>query len=255
VQAENITAIAAGVQFALALSSSGRVYAWGGDGYGTISDLPASTQSGVKRIMASKYVGMAIDSDDGLVAWSFLFFFQIGLDRDAGVPSSLRSGLRDAGAGNFYTAALTLGAGNTGAVVVQGTNNDRGQLDVPAELSSGVSAIAVSESHGLALKAGRVYAWGGVGPAATPGMVNVPASAQSNIVAIAASEFGSIALSSSGSVIAWGDFMLAEVPERAQNGVASIAAGAGHAVAVKTDGTLVAWGLYDDGVQIPDEYA
>jgi alpha-tubulin suppressor-like RCC1 family protein len=49
--------------------------------------------------------------------------------------------------------------------------------------------------------------------------------------------------------------MLADVPQRAQSGVASIAAGAGHAVAVKTDGTLVAWGVYDDGVQIPEEYA
>ena len=50
-------------------------------------------------------------------------------------------------------------ASTTGEVLAWG-DNDYGQTSVPVEARSGVTAIAAKGSHSLALKDGKVLAWG-----------------------------------------------------------------------------------------------
>ena len=62
----------------------------------------------------------------------------------------------------------TTTASTTGEVLAWGTN-DTVLTNVPAEAQSGVTAISAAKSHTLALKDGKVHAWG-----YDFGMTNVP---------------------------------------------------------------------------------
>jgi hypothetical protein len=113
---------------------------------------------------------------------------------------------------------------------------------VPAGLA-GVTAIAASTVHSLALKSdGTVVAWGCFG--ADSGQCTVPAGL-ADVTAIAAGRTQSLALKSDGTVVAWGcgflDFGQCNVPGGLA-GVTAIAASYGHSLALKGDGTVVAWG-------------
>jgi autotransporter-associated beta strand protein len=99
-----------------------------------------------------------------------------------------------------FVAALN---GN-GAVVVWGGSTITNKINVSAvsnSISSGVSAIAAGYNQMLALKAGKVYAWGINGGG---GATNVPTAAGSGITAISAGYYGCLALSTNGTVVAWG---------------------------------------------------
>ena len=123
--------------------------------------------------------------------------------------------------------------------VVAWGRNSEGQTTVPAGLS-GVTAIAAGAQYTVALKAdGSVVAWGDNGY----GQTNVPAGV-SGVSALAAGWYHTVALKADGSVAAWGrnDFGQANVPPAAQSGVIAIAAGGFHTVALKVDGSVVAWG-------------
>jgi hypothetical protein len=132
----------------------------------------------------------------------------------------------------------------SGKVVVWGGG---AQLTVPADVASGVTAIAASPLGGdvLALKLdGTVVGWG----LDQHGEDSVPQGLH-DVVAIAAGDRFELALESDGSVVAWGDTssLGAQVPAAAQEGVKSIAAGAGFAIAVKNDGSIVVWGSNSTG--------
>jgi hypothetical protein len=137
-----------------------------------------------------------------------------------------------------------------GTVVAWGCGNpnfDAGQCNVPSDLS-GVSAIAASDHHSLALKSdGTVVAWGcaGFGSPLNYGQCAVPAGL-SGVTAIAAGYYDSLALKSDGTVVAWacafaGDHGECNVPGDLSN-VSAISAGVAHSLALKSDGTVVSWG-------------
>ena len=118
-----------------------------------------------------------------------------------------------------------------------GTNSsyEYGIRSVPADASNGVTAIAAGTYHALALKEGRVIAWGASFYDAT----EVPADASNGVVAIAAGEQVSAALKGDGTLVLWGSvgpaeefgFGLEPVPAWASNGVGQIDAGRGHLLA------------------------
>jgi hypothetical protein len=94
-----------------------------------------------------------------------------------------------------------------------------------------VTQIAAGGTHSLALKGGKVLAWG----LNDSGECNVPADAQTGVTQIAAGDYHSMALKD-GKVIAWGmnDYGQCDVPADAQTGLTQIAAGESYSLALKT---------------------
>ncbi len=147
------------------------------------------------------------------------------------------------------TSAVAVAAGwyhslavtGDGKVVAWGSNA-RGLTDVPAGLA-GVTAVSAGQYHNLALtSAGAVSAWGGNGY----GQSAVPAGLP-EVTSIAAGSEHSLAVAD-GKVIAWGGdrYGQAHVPAGLPL-VTAVAAGAGHSLALTEDGTVLAWGLNDFG--------
>lgn len=133
-----------------------------------------------------------------------------------------------------------------GRVIAWG-GNEAGQTTVPAEALSGVSAIAARGNVSLALKSGRVIAWG----SSNFGQLDVPADAQTGISAISVGRGHVLALKD-GRVIAWGDNASGQttVPSEAQSGVSAVAAGCIASFALKA-GRVLFWGLDPQGVMRP----
>jgi Calx-beta domain len=75
---------------------------------------------------------------------------------------------------------------------------DAGQTRVPLEASSGVDAIAAGYDFSMALKDGKVIAWGG----SWAGQATVPPAAQSSVTAIAAGDYHGLALGTPVPVVA-----------------------------------------------------
>ena len=170
-------------------------------------------------------------------------------ERDINLSRRTRSLLR-----LFALAMLAVGllfapgaaqATGTGTVRAWGCGvSNFGQCSAPAGLS-GVTAIAASFAHTLALGGdGTVVAWG-CGAGADSGQCSVPASL-SGVTAIAAGSTQSLALKGDGTVVAWGcgpgtDHGQCSVPA-GLSGVTAIATSFSHSLALKGDGTVVAWG-------------
>ena len=223
------TAIAAGVDYSLALKNDGTVVAWGANDYGQ-SRVPQGL-SGVTAISAGLYHSLALKNDGTVVAWGWNEYGQ------SAVPAGL-SGVTAIAAGGNHSLALK----NDGTVVAWGWN-EYGQSAVPAGLS-GVTSIAAGAWHSLALKSeGTVIAWGYDGS----GRITVPAGL-SDVTAMAAGGNHSLAPKSDGTVVAWGwnGFGQSTVPTGLSD-VTTIAAGGNHSLVLKRDGTVVAWGWDDYG--------
>jgi hypothetical protein len=221
----NVTAIAAGGDFSLALLTNGTVVAWGYDNYGQ-TNVPAGL-SNVMAIAAGETHSMALQSNGTVVAWGEL----------SNVPPGLGKVVAIAG-GQQDSLALQ----SNGVVVAWGYNG-YGETNVPTGLSN-VTAIAAGEYHSLALLSnGTVIAWGNN----TQGQTNVPAGL-SNVVAIAGGGYHSLALQSNGTVVAWGfnGYGQTSVPPGLSN-VTAIAAGQDDSLALLSNGTVVAWGYNGEG--------
>jgi hypothetical protein len=131
----NITAIAAGEDFDLALTTNGAVVAWGFNDSGQ-TNVPAGL-SNVVAISAGDYHALALRSDGTVVAWG---------DNSAGqanVPPDLTNALAIA-AGSAFSLALR----NDGTVVAWG-DDTFGQTNAVAGLG-GVKTIAAGGAHALA---------------------------------------------------------------------------------------------------------
>ncbi|MEW2625662.1 chromosome condensation regulator RCC1, partial [Streptomyces sp. NPDC048106] len=232
-----VTAIAAGSEHSLALTSDGRVLAWGSNYYGQLGDgtttdrstpvevhLPAGAQ--VTAITAGYYHSLALTSDGRVLAWGRNNDGQLGdettTDRSTPVEVHLPpdAQVTTIAAGGFHNLALT----PDGRLLAWGYNRD-GELgdgtttnrttpvytDLPTATT--VTAMAGGGQHSLALTSdGRVLAWGlnlngalGDGTTtnrSTPVEVHLPAGAQ--VTALAGGGYHSLALTSEGRVLAWG---------------------------------------------------
>ncbi|MGO9479442.1 MAG: RCC1 domain-containing protein [Limisphaerales bacterium] len=272
----NVVAIAAGVDFSLALRADGTVVGWGDNTHGEIN-VPASATNVVAIAAGGTSFSLALRADGTVVGWGYN-----GYGQATGLPNTVSpynssgpvtyggqtlSNVVAIAAGSEHSAALKA----DGSVVAWG-DNGAGETSVPASavdlsawgehppglwsvptVSSPITAVASGSAHCLALSAnGSVAAWG----LNTWGQTDVPPQTQSGVQAVAAGFGHSLALTTSGSVLAWGlnDCEQTNVPAAAQSGVVAISAGGKHNLALTTGGQVVAWGLNDDGQTNVPEY-
>jgi len=255
----NIIALAAGRDHLLALTSEGRVAAWGGNTQ--LGDFPATNVppvlSGVTAIAAGSTHSLALKSDGTVVAWGDNKYGQTNVSLGL-------SNVIAVAAGNYQSLALK----TDGRVVAWGAKgisfppyNYNMLTNVPAGLSN-VAGIAAGFDHNLALKSdGQVVAWGFSGVSSVP--VDV-----TNAIAVACGQVGSISTSMTtfdlalraddaiaprreGPVVFWVTGTYVQLgypwispwpPPSGLSNVVAIAAG-GHGMALRADGSMTIWGL------------
>jgi alpha-tubulin suppressor-like RCC1 family protein len=244
-----VTAVAAGTDDSLALTSTGAVLAWGLNDYGQLGNgstgnnvapvnatLPAGTK--VTAIAAGARHTLALTSTGSVLAWGYNADGELGDGNrtSSNVPVDVKlppgTKVTAVAAGGYYSLALT----STGAVYAWGYNAD-GELgnggksgsDVPVEvrLPHGTKVTAIAAGGNLS-EVGQV----GAGPG------------------------HSLALTSTGAVLAWGynaDGELgngstrnSDVPVKvkvpAGKKVAAVGAGELQSLAMTSAGGMLAWG-------------
>ena len=234
-----------------AINTSGRLYAWGANGYGQLgngSRLNKSTPVAVQgSIAATSFAiggahNVALANNGTVWAWGLNNYGQLG--------------------DNSLTTRIT---------PVQ-TKNSLGQA------ITGIVSVAAAGYHTLALKDnGIVLAWGRnnkgqLGDGTTTYRSAPVLVAISNVVAIAAGGEFSMALKADGSVWAWGSNIMGQLGDNSVKnsllpvqvklllidsignvsypplyGIKNIAAGGSHALALAEDGTVWAWGYNEFG--------
>jgi alpha-tubulin suppressor-like RCC1 family protein len=233
----NVTAIAAGANFSLALLSNGTVMAWGGNLSGQLgngsyeeSELPVQVKGlpVITAIAAGGEHALALQANGKVAAW---------------------------------------GAGERGQLGDNNTNNS----DVPVAVQdlTGAVGIAAGVQHSLAvLSSGKVEAWGGdeygqLGDSSVPEneegerMTELPVAVEgvSGASAVAAGARHSLALLSNGTVMAWGEDKAGqlgtgtiareqETPATVSGlaGARAISAGGEHSMALLATGAVLTWG-------------
>jgi len=240
-----VTAVAGGYNHSLALTSTGQVLAWGGNGAGALGNgttidsntpvavsLPSGTT--VTAIAAGHGHSLALTSSGQMLAWGYNGDGRLGngtfTNSSIPVAVSLPSGttVTAIAAGAQHSMALT----STGQVLAWGYNasgelgngtltNSNTPLAVSLPLGTTVTAIANSGYHSLALTStGQVLAWGynpegqlgngTISPySTTPVLTSLPSGTA--VTAIAGGLGHSLALTSTGQVLAWGDNYMGEL--------------------------------------------
>ena len=242
-----VSAIAGGMIQTLALKN-GRVYAWGYNYFGACN-IPSTAQSGVIAIAGGDWHSIAL-KDGFVIAWGRNNYGQcLGTDSNGNPIITIPNGepVQINGVTLTEISAIAGGGDHTlalknGRVYAWGFNRD-GQCNIPGEASSGVSSIASGLYHSIALKDGHVIAWG----QNEQGQCTIPVDAQSGVTAIASRYMHNLALKD-GHVIAWGydGYYQCRIPSDAQSGVTAIACGDFHSIALKGDQVL-AWGRNSEG--------
>ena len=286
VQVPNLSAdgVGAGVSHSVALKTDGSIVAWGSNDFGQLGSTISTTNvlsptplvpliGTTLPVFSAIAVGanhtLALTVDGKVLAWGANTDGQIGLNPSltaySPIPQDMRlSGVKAIAAGGNYSLALM--ADDT--VRAWGRNGDTDSSSFnPASISGlggGVMAIAAGSGHALALKQGKVLAWGNNwagqlgngGTTASPSPVD--ASTLTDVSSIGAGNSFSLAVQG-GVVYAWGHNPAGQIgPETirqqltptpvkidssttSQN-IKALAAGGNHVVAMKFDGTLWAWG-------------
>ncbi|MBZ5626246.1 MAG: DUF11 domain-containing protein [Acidobacteriia bacterium] len=243
-----VTAIAAGGQHSVALTSDGTVWSWG--------PLPEKVRGlqGAVAIAAGYTNGLALRSDGTVWQWEAVVhdpasgFYVAHQSAPFQVPN-LSGVVRIAG-GSFHSLALRS----------DGTVWEWPYQRPPVQVSgvNGVIAIAAGQAHSLALKNdGTVWAWGnnmygqlGDGTFNDRGGSPAPVTGLARVTAIAAGYGHSLALKSDGTVWTWGvDGTVAVhrlTPEQVRqvDGAVAIAAGMYTSAAARRDGTVWEWGQF-----------
>lgn len=227
--------------------------AWGNESFPTLYPIPTNVMSNVTAIAAGGSIeagemhNLAV-KDGTVVAWG---------GNGAGqctVPPAASNSVSKVAAGGRFSVALK----TDGQVLVWG--GVAAITNVPVDLFSGASAIAAGESHVMALKNGRVYAWGD--PNNTHyGQTNVPTEMLSGVTAISAGNRFSMALKD-GQVYVWGGDDsrgnygdgITNIPVAAQSGITAIAAGGYFALALDESGKVIHWGYTGNNcANLPEE--
>lgn len=240
-----VTAARAGCEFSLALTSAGRLLAWGFNGDGELGDgstkgsrtpvkvkLPRNTR--VKAFSAGCYHALALTTTGEVLAWGFNADGQLGngtttsSDRPVKVKLPSHVTVKAVSAGCYHSLAL----GTKGQIVAWGNNSD-GQFGNGTTTGSSLPLVITFEiSH----------------PVGT-------------ITQLSAGYYDSLALTSSGAVLAWGDNgngqlgngnttsypspQFVKLPSHTK--VRAIKPGGFYNMVLTTRGSILAWGFDADG--------
>jgi alpha-tubulin suppressor-like RCC1 family protein len=233
-----VTAVSAGADHGLALTSTGQIYAWGQDDDGQLgnststgsSDEPqlvaAPTGVAFSQLAAGSYFSLALSTTGQVYGWGANFLGQLG----------------------------------------DGTTHLR-QVPVPVAFPASfqITAIAAGATHSLAVTStGSVYAWGGNGSGQLGNGTTVPALSPAQVTPVAGQTFTtvaagagfSMALTASGNVYSWGSgtegqlgvgvIGAFDVPQRVNLRpllpITAIAAGYASGYALGQDGSAYSWG-------------
>ncbi|MCA1656169.1 MAG: cell wall anchor protein [Actinobacteria bacterium] len=238
----DVTAVAAGFDFSLALRSDGSVLAWGDNKVGQLGD-GSFTPRGVPKVVPNlnSVVQLAVGADgqfalartsSGLIfAWGDNSYGQLGQDPATTPKSPIPMGVTGVGTASWVAAGgrHSLAVKSDGTVMAWG-DNSAGQLgdgtattrrSTPTPVSGldaapRVTAVSAGDDFSLALRGGGVMAWG----SNTDGRLGDGTHAQ---------RLTPVAVTNPGQSGALTD-------------VKAIAAGSDHSLALLVDTTLVAWG-------------
>ncbi|MQY10661.1 hypothetical protein SRB5_07730 [Streptomyces sp. RB5] len=291
-----VTDLAGGTYFSLALTSDGKVLAWGNNAYGQLGDntvterhtagyvdLPPGVT--VTAIAAGDQHSLALTSDGRVLAWGRNDLGQLGdgttVERHLPVYVDLPPGVTvtaiAAGTGGQHSLALTsdgrvLSWGwNAYGQLGDGTTTDRPDPEY-VHLPDGVTitAIGAGEGHSLAVTStGQVLTWGwnNSGQLGNDTLVNQPLPVYAElpggatVTAVDGGRRHSLALTSDGRVLSWGwnaygqlgdgTLTTRRVPVYASlpagTTVTEIDAGSLHSLALTSDGRILAWGRNASG--------
>ncbi|WP_210514815.1 RCC1 domain-containing protein [Hymenobacter terricola] len=240
--------VAAGISHTLAITTDGRLYAWGcnhegqlGDGTTTSHEspvaieVPGTAHTSWKQVAAGSSHSLALTADGRLYTWGINTNGQLGngLARDCTTPievplpaSAATTTWAQVAAGNDHTLALTADGrlfawgGNLHGQLGNGTNNSTPQ-PVAVALPRGRGGahwaqVAAGRYHTLAVTTdGRLYTWG-------------------------SNRFGQLGETRDTGHNA--PEMLAMPARLAHMAWAQVAAGDAHSLALSADGQLAAWG-------------
>jgi alpha-tubulin suppressor-like RCC1 family protein len=193
-------AVAAGLEFALAVTAAGGVVAWGNQNFlGEVpSELQDSTTSGG---------AIAVAAGDGhaLVLLSNGTVYGFGNNQFGQLDMPLAAKQQEVtviAVGATHSIALT----SDGTLVTWGQYVANITVTIPANVAVGgapVVSIAAGYDFSMVLRADRTLMVFG---ANNKGVLIVPSNAQSNVKAIAAGRDHALALLETGQLVAWGDF-------------------------------------------------
>jgi alpha-tubulin suppressor-like RCC1 family protein len=233
--------LAVGVDFSLAITVDGGLWAWGGNDYGQLGDgttasrlhaEPVTLLRGMHVVAAAaaRYHGLVVTAAGQVFAWGRNHFGQLGdgtkTDRHAPVRIAIPGHVTGVAAGTDHTVAVTA----DGTAYAWGINN-AGQLGdgtttsrlVPTKVrlpgGTRLAAVDAGNDHTLALTAnGRVVVWGNAivtsaassphlrptDPSLTPVVLDARLFGGSQVVAVGGGDNHATALTRDGRLWVWG---------------------------------------------------
>lgn len=280
---ENVTAVASGGSFSLALLGSGRVASWGGNLYGQLGDngykanwelglshASVNGLSGVTAISAGNEYALALLGNGTVMAWGNNQYGQLG-DGAGGTESRTGQNERTPRRveGLADVVAIASGGGSNFALQANGTvsawgSNSSGQLGIEWPVQCQRRNTAGCRQYECETETGSELC--SVRPAPVMQAAKTPLT---GVVAISAGAVAAYALLKDGEVLSWGGNLKGQLGQpnvesggrsaftppgkvmqsttEALTNVIEISAGFDHALARLSSGKIVGWGDDDQG--------